>query len=70
MDFFAERPFRDYLAQTGVSINGELKEFITVPNAVIASERTLSDLQKAIGDSIKIDIQGKEEITNCSWLCK
>ena len=61
VDFFAERPFRDYLSQTGVSINGELKDFITIPNTIIASERTLSGLGKGIGDTLKINIQGKQK---------
>ena len=61
VDFFAERPFRNYLSQTGISIDGELKDFLTKPNSIIISEEGLKELDKSVNDSIKIIINGKEK---------
>ncbi|MBT8380932.1 MAG: FtsX-like permease family protein, partial [Ignavibacteria bacterium] len=61
VDFFAERPFRDYLSQTGTSIDGELKDFLTKPNSILLSKESLEKLNKIIGDSLKVLIDGKEK---------
>ena len=61
IDFFAERPFRDYLANTATSIDGELKDFLTKPNAVVLSNESLATLNKNVGDSISVLINGKEK---------
>ena len=61
VDFFAERPFRNYLSRAGVSIDGELKDFLTKPNSIIISEEGLDGLGKSINDTIKVLINGKEK---------
>ncbi|MGB5529181.1 MAG: FtsX-like permease family protein [Ignavibacteriaceae bacterium] len=61
IDFFAERPFRDYLVNTATAIDGELKDFLTKPNAVVFSNESLAVLNKSIGDSISVLINGKEK---------
>ncbi|HSL89446.1 MAG TPA: FtsX-like permease family protein, partial [Ignavibacteriaceae bacterium] len=61
IDFFAERPFRDYLANTAKAIDGELKDFLTKPNAVVLSNESLAALNKSVGDSISVLINGKEK---------
>ena len=61
VDFFAERPFRDYLSNTGVSIDGELKDFLTKPNSILLSKESLGKLNKIVGDSLKVLINGKEK---------
>jgi putative ABC transport system permease protein len=61
VDFFAERPFRNYLSQTGISIDRELKDFLTKPNSIIISEEGLKELDKSVNDSIKVIINGKEK---------
>ena len=61
IDFFAERPFRDYLANTAEAIDGELKDFLTKPNSIILSNESLAALNKSIGDSISVLINGKEK---------
>ena len=58
VDFFAERPFRDYLSGAGVSIDRELKDFLTKPNSIILSGESLNSLNKLIGDSISVIING------------
>lgn len=60
VDFFAERPFRDYLSGAGISIDGELKDFLTNPNSIILSRESLKSLGKSIGDTIKVLINGTE----------
>jgi len=60
VDLFAERPFRDYLSNTGTSIDGELKDFLTGPNSVVLSNGSLAELKKKVGDSLKVFIGGKE----------
>ena len=45
IDFFAERPFRDYLANTATAIDGELKDFLTKPNPVVLSNESLNSLK-------------------------
>ncbi|HSW55478.1 MAG TPA: FtsX-like permease family protein [Ignavibacteriaceae bacterium] len=60
VDFFAERPFRDYLSGAGVSIDGELKNFLTKPNSIILSQESLKSLGKSIGDTIAVLINGTE----------
>ena len=60
VDFFAERPFRDYLSGAGVSIDGELKDFLTKPNSIILSQESLRSLGKSIGDTIAVLINGTE----------
>lgn len=62
IDLFAERPFRDYLSQTEVSADSGLKDFLTKPNSVILSEESLEKLNKAVGDSLTVLINGKEKI--------
>ena len=61
VDFFAEQPFRDYLTNSGDSIDGELKDFLTKPNSVIISKESLDRLNKSIGDSLAVLINGKEK---------
>jgi putative ABC transport system permease protein len=70
VDFFAERPFRNYLSQTGVSIDGELKDFLTKPNSIILSEEGLAELDKSVNDSIKVLINGKEKHLHIIGLIK
>jgi putative ABC transport system permease protein len=60
VDLFAERPFRDYLSNTGTSIDGELKDFLTGPNSVVLSNGSLAELKRKVGDSLKVFIGGKE----------
>lgn len=60
VDFFAERPFRDYLSGASVSIDGELKDFLTKPNSIILSQESLKSLGKSIGDTIAVLINGTE----------
>ena len=48
VDFFAEQPFRDYLSQTGTSIDGELKDFLTKPNSILLSKESLDKLNKIL----------------------
>jgi len=60
VDLFAERPFRDYLSNTGTSIDGELKDFLTGPNSVVLSNGSLAELKMKVGDSLKVFIGGKE----------
>jgi putative ABC transport system permease protein len=60
VDFFAERPFRDYLSGAGISIDGELKDFLTKPNSIIISQESLKSLGKSIGDTIAVLINGTE----------
>jgi putative ABC transport system permease protein len=60
VDFFAERPFRDYLSGAGVSIDGELKDFLTKPGSIILSQESLSGLDKSIGETIAVLINGTE----------
>lgn len=60
VDFFAERPFRDYLQQAGKSIDGELKTILTMPNSVFVSGQTLRELQAQTGDSLKAQINGSD----------
>ena len=61
VDFFAERPFRDYLSRTSTSIDGELKDFLTKPNSILLSKESLEKMNKIIGDSLKVLINGKEK---------
>ena len=61
IDFFAERPFRDYLSNTATAIDGELKDFLTKTNAVVLSNVSLAALNKSVGDSISVLINGKEK---------
>ncbi len=61
VDFFAEQPFRNYLANSGVSINSELKDFLTKPNAIIISKASLYRLSKSVGDSLRVLINGKRK---------
>ncbi len=61
VDLFAERPFRDYLSETGSSIDGVFKEFFIKPNSIILSADNLNKLKKNIGDSLKVQINGKEK---------
>ncbi|MDZ7625724.1 MAG: FtsX-like permease family protein [Ignavibacteriaceae bacterium] len=61
VDFFAERPFRDYLSGASVSIDGELKDFLTKPNSIILSQESLKSLGKSIGDTIAVLINGTEQ---------
>jgi putative ABC transport system permease protein len=60
VDFFAERPFRDYLSGASVSIDGELKDFLTKPNSIILSQESLKSLGKLMGDTIAVLINGTE----------
>ncbi|HSW53753.1 MAG TPA: FtsX-like permease family protein, partial [Ignavibacteriaceae bacterium] len=60
VDFFAERPFRDYLSGASVSIDGELKDFLTKPNSTILSQESLKSLGKSIGDTVAVLINGTE----------
>ena len=60
VDFFAERPFRDYLSAASNSIDGELKDFLTKPNSIILSQESLNSIGKSIGDTIAVLINGIE----------
>ena len=60
VDFFAERPFRDYLSAASNSIDGELKNFLTKPNSIILSQESLNSIGKSIGDTIAVLINGIE----------
>ncbi|MGB3018230.1 MAG: ABC transporter permease, partial [Ignavibacteria bacterium] len=60
VDLFAERPFRDYLSNTGTSIDGELNDFLTGPNSVVLSNGSLAELKMKVGDSLKVFIGAKE----------
>ena len=44
VDIFAEKPFRDYLSQTGISLEGGLKDFLTRPNSVLLSNESIYKL--------------------------
>ncbi|MGQ9799517.1 MAG: ABC transporter permease [Ignavibacterium sp.] len=60
VDFFAERPFRDYSSGASASIDGELKDFLTKPNSIILSRESLNSLGKFIADTIAVLINGIE----------
>jgi putative ABC transport system permease protein len=64
VDFFAERPFRNYLSQSFVSFDGELKKFLTTSNSIILSESGIDGLNKNVGDSIIALVNGKEKTLN------
>ncbi len=70
IDLFAERPFRDYLSQSEVSVEGGLKEFLTGPNSVILSKESLIKLNKRTGDSVTVLINGKEKTVFITGLIK
>ena len=70
IDLFAERPFRDYLSQKEVSVDGGLKDFLTKPNSVILSEESLKKLNKTSGDSLTVLINGKEKVIYITGLIK
>ena len=70
IDLFAERPFRDYLSQKEVSVDGGLKDFMTKPNSVILSEESLKKLNKTSGDSLTVLINGKEKVIFITGLIK
>ncbi|MBS1552441.1 MAG: FtsX-like permease family protein [Bacteroidetes bacterium] len=70
IDPFAERPFRDYLSQTEVSVEGGLKEFLTVPNSVILSKESLIKLNKRTGDSMRVLINGMEKTVFINGIIK
>ena len=66
VDFFAERPFRDYLSDAGSSVDGELKLLLTRPKSVAASEQSLKELGVSPGDSIVVLINGAEQTLHIS----
>lgn len=70
VDLFAERPFRDYLSETGSSIDGVFKDLFTKPNSIILSEDNLKKLNRTIGDSIMVLINGKEKFLVISGFIK
>ncbi|MBS1517860.1 MAG: FtsX-like permease family protein [Bacteroidetes bacterium] len=70
VDIFAERPFRDYLSQTDISIDGGLKNFLTKPNSVILSEESLGKLKKYSGDTLNVIVNGKQKILYISGTLK
>ncbi len=70
VDLFAERPFRDYLSETGSSIDGVFKDLFTKHNSIILSEENLKKLNRSIGDSIKVQINGKEKYLLISGFIK
>ncbi len=70
VDFFAERPFRDYLEQAGSSVDGELRTFLTKPNSVLVSGQSLKELGKSVGDSQQVIIGGKEMTLHISGVIK
>ncbi|HMR39071.1 MAG TPA: FtsX-like permease family protein [Ignavibacteria bacterium] len=59
VDIFAEKPFRDYLSQTGISLEGGLKDFLTRPNSALLSEESIVKLKKKTGDTLSVLINGK-----------
>ena len=70
IDLFAERPFRDYLPQSEASVEGGLKDFLTKPNSVILSGKSLIKLNKRVGDSMTVLINGKEKNVYITGLIK
>lgn len=70
VDIFAERPFRDYLSNTGSSIDGTFKDLFTKHNSIILSEENLKKLNRSIGDSLKVLINGKEKYLYISGFIK
>jgi len=62
VDFFAERPFREYLAHAGNSLDGALKELLTTPGAVVVSEQSLASLGKTVGDSLVVSIDATTQM--------
>ena len=61
VDFFAERPFRNYLSESRFSIDGQLKDFLTESNAIILSGNSLRELDKMIGDTLPVSINGQKK---------
>lgn len=70
VDFFAERPFRNYLADAGKSVDGELRSFLTVPNSIVVSEQTLKELEKAAGDTLGVVINGAAKILSITGVIR
>lgn len=70
VDIFAERPFRNYLSETGSSIDGVFKDLFTKPNSIILSEDNIKKLNTSLGDSIRVQINGKEKYLLISGFIK
>ena len=70
VDLFAERPFRNYLSETGYSIDGVFKDLFTKPNSIILSEDNIKKLNTSLGDSIRVQINGKEKYLLISGFIK
>ncbi|HMS34444.1 MAG TPA: FtsX-like permease family protein [Ignavibacteria bacterium] len=70
VDIFAERPFRDYLSNIGSSIDGVYEDLFTKHNSIILSEENLNKLNRSIGDSLKVLINGKEKYLYISGFIK
>lgn len=70
VDFFAERPFRDYLSDAGNSIDGELRSLMTENNSVALSEQSLNEIGKSIGDTFSVLINGNMKMLKVAGVIK
>lgn len=61
VDFFAERPFRDYFSETDSSAGDVFNKLFTKPNSIILSGENMKKLNLSPGDSVKVLINGKEK---------
>lgn len=62
LDIFAERDFRDYLEFGSSKVEGDLSSFLTGGNAILIAERMSLDKGLRIGDTIRVHINGVEQI--------
>ncbi len=62
VDPFAEPPFRSYFASSssdsGVDVNG-LLDFLAMPNSIILSQETAAAAGVALGDNVRLDVDGR-----------
>lgn len=70
VDLLAERPFRDYLQESDASIDGVFKDLFIKNRSIILSEENLKLLKKSVGDSLKVQINGKEKFLIISGFIK
>lgn len=59
IDVFAEKPFRNYLSDSNLTLEGGLTRLLTVPGAVFFPEQIEKILGKKLLDSVNIQIEGK-----------
>jgi putative ABC transport system permease protein len=62
VDFFAEAPFRDFLKSEDNNYGIILNKFLVIPNSVVISSDNLDRLNKKIGDTLPVLINGKKKI--------